>query len=145
MPWITEQVAIAGAGISHEVWQELRTHNFEAIVNMRAEHQDTFTPPLPKAYLWIPIEDHTNPAPEQLLMGAQFINTNVKAGYKLLIHCKMGIHRSATMAVAYLMYTGLSKDEAIRKLAEKGPRLYGTDEDHKVLDAFLKIIDVEGK
>ena len=52
----------------------------------------------------------------------------------------MGIHRSATMAVAYLIFTGLSKDDAIRKLAEKGPRLYGTDNDHKALDAFIKSI-----
>jgi len=74
-------------------------------------------------------------------MGAQFIDVNVKHGCKVLIHCKMGIRRSATMAVAYLIYTGLSKDEAIRKLAEKGPRLYGTDEDHETLNAFLKIAD----
>jgi len=140
MPWITDQVAIAGAGISHETWQELRTYNFEAVVNMRAEHQDIFNPPLPKAYLWIPIEDHTNPSSEQLLLGAQFVDTNVKSGYKVFIHCKMGIHRSATMAVAYLIFTGLSKDDAIRKLAEKGPRLYGTDDDHKTLDAFIKSI-----
>src|SRR5688572_19489643 len=66
MPWITEHVMIAGAGISHETWQELRQYNFEAVVNMRAEYQDTFIAPLPKAYLWIPIEDHTNPLPEQL-------------------------------------------------------------------------------
>ena len=141
MPWITEHVMIAGAGISHETWQELRQYNFEAVVNMRAEYQDTFIAPLPKAYLWIPIEDHTNPLPEQLWMGAQFIDVNVKSGCKVLIHCKMGIHRSATMAVAYLIYTGLSKDEGIRKLAEKGPRLYGTDEDHETLNAFLKIAD----
>lgn len=141
MPWITEHVMIAGAGISHETWQELRPYNFEAVVNMRAEYQDAFIAPLPKAYLWIPIEDHTNPLPEQLWMGAQFIDVNVKSGSKVLIHCKMGIHRSATMAVAYLIYTGLSKDEAIRKLAEKGPRLYGTDEDHEILNAFLKMPD----
>src|SRR5688500_19685818 len=97
---------IAGAGISHETWQELRQYNCEAVVNMRAEYQDTFIAPLPKAYLWIPIEDHTNPLPEQLWMGAQFIDVNVKHGCKVLIHCKMGIRRSATMAVAYLIYTG---------------------------------------
>jgi len=144
MPWITDHIAIAGAGISQETWLELKTYNFEAIVNMRAEYQDTFSPPLPKAYLWIPIEDHTSPSSEQLLMGAQFINTNVKSGKKVLVHCKMGIHRSATMAVAYLIFTGFSKENAIRKLAEKGPRLYGTDDDHITLDVFIDAINANG-
>ena len=141
MPWITDHVAIAGAGISHETWQELKAYNFGAVVNMRAEYQDVFTAPLPKTYLWIPIEDHTNPSPEQLLIGSQFIDSNVNSGIKVFVHCKMGIHRSATMVVAYLIFTGLSKEEAIRKLAEKGPRLYGSDEDHQTLDAFLKLVD----
>jgi protein-tyrosine phosphatase len=140
MPWITDHVIIAGAGISHETWQELKAYNIEAVLNMRAEYQDNFTAPLPKAYLWIPVEDHTSPLPGQLLMGAQFIDNSVKSGYKVLVHCKMGIHRSATMVVAYLIFTGSSKDEAIWRLAEKGPRLYGTDEDHKILDAFSKLV-----
>lgn len=140
MAWITDCLAIAGAGISPENWHELVKHEFQAIVNLRSELQDNFSTPLPQAYLWLPTEDHTDPTPEQLLLGAQFIDTNLKAGRRVLIHCKMGIHRSATMAVAYLIYSGLSKDEAIRKLAEKGPRLYGTGENHKALDAFSALL-----
>jgi dual specificity MAP kinase phosphatase len=140
MPWITDDVAIAGAGISPENWPELQPYNFGAVVNLRSEYQDSFGEPLPKAYLWIPTEDFVNPAPELLLMGAQFIDGAVKAGNKVLIHCKMGIHRSGTMAVAYLIFTGLSKEAAIRKLAENGSRLYGSDEDHKTLGAFAALL-----
>ena len=140
MPWITENVAFAGAGISAETWNDVLGHGFTAIVNLRSEHQDTFTEPLPVAYLWLPTEDHTDPLPENLLLGAQFIDTSVKSGKRVLIHCKMGMHRSATMAVAYLLYTGLSKDAALRKLAENGPRLYGTEENHQTLDKFQKLL-----
>ncbi len=141
MPWITDNVAIAGAGISPETWEEVQQHGFTAILNLRSEHQDTFANPLPKAYLWLPTEDHTDPLPENLLLGVQFIDSNVKAGRRVLIHCKMGMHRSATMAVAYLIFTWLTKDEAIRKLGENGPRLYGTDENHRTLDQFISLLE----
>ncbi len=141
MPWITDNVAIAGAGISPETWEEVQQHGFTAILNLRSEHQDTFANTLPNAYLWLPTEDHTDPLPENLLLGAQFIDSNVKVGRRVLIHCKMGMHRSATMAVAYLIFTGLSKDEAIRKLGENGPRLYGTDENHRTLDQFISLLE----
>ena len=140
MPWITDQVAIAGAGISPENWHELEQYNFGAVVNLRLERQDTFGEPFPKAYLWIPTEDLTNIAPERLLLGAQFIDGAVKSGLNVLIHCKMGIHRSAIMMVAYLLYTGMSKEDAICKLAQNGPRLFGSEEDHKTLDAFLALL-----
>lgn len=140
MPWITAQVAFAGAGITPENYGEIARHGFGAIVNLRSEHQDSFAPPFPLAYLWLPIEDHTAPTPGQLLIGVQFIHTAVQMGYKVLIHCKMGIHRSATLAVAYLIYTGLSKEAAIAKLAENGPRLYGSEEDQRVLENFIALL-----
>jgi hypothetical protein len=38
---------------------------------------------------------------------------------RVLIHCKMGIGRSPTLAAAYLVWTGTSIDEAIRKVEGK--------------------------
>ena len=141
MPWITDQVALAGAGISPENWSEFQQHDFGAVVNLRAEHQDTFSEPFPQAYLWIPTEDFTSPAPEMLLLSSQFIDNAVKSGLNVLVHCRMGIYRSATVIVAYLMYTGLSKEAAIHKMTEKGgPRLYGSEENHETLDAFIQLL-----
>lgn len=140
MPWITEQVLIAGAGINENNWKEIVDLGITAVVNLRTENQDVFGTPPPLAYLWLPTEDHTDPTPEQLLMGAQLIHTLVKNGHRVLIHCKMGIHRSATMVVAYLIYSGLDKAEAIRQLRQNGSRLYGTEENHETLDKFIELI-----
>jgi len=68
-----------------------------------------FGVPPPLAYLWLPTEDHTDPSPEQLLLGAQLIHTLVKNGHRVLIHCKMGIHRSPQWVVAYLIYSAWRK------------------------------------
>jgi len=140
MPWITEQVLIAGAGITESNWKEVVDLGITAVVNLRTESQDVFGIPTPLAYLWLPTEDHTDPSPEQLLIGAQLIDTLVKNGHKILIHCKMGIHRSATMAVAYLIYSGMDKDEAIWQFKKSGSRLYGTEENHETLDKFVEFI-----
>jgi protein-tyrosine phosphatase len=115
--WITDQVAIGGAAITPDSWRELVDKlKITVIVNLRGEYQDTFSPPNPMAYLWLPAEDHTDPTSEQLWLGVQFIDTAVKANQRVLIHCKMGIGRSPTLAAAYLVWTGLSAEEAIRKV-----------------------------
>ena len=146
MPWITEQVALAGAEILPENWHELQQYHFGAVVNFRSEHQDAFGEPFPQAYLWIPTEDFISPKPEKLLLSSQFIDNAVRSGLKVLVHCRMGIYRSATAIVAYLMYTGLSKEDAIRKMTENGgPRLYGSEENHETLDAFLALMAAKSK
>lgn len=115
--WITEQVAIGGAGITPDNWHEfIDDLKITAIVNLRREYQDSFTPPDPMAYLWLPVEDLTDPTPEQLLLGVQFIDTVVKANQHVLIHCKMGIGRSPTLAAAYLIWTGFSIHKAVHKV-----------------------------
>ncbi|HNM36532.1 MAG TPA: dual specificity protein phosphatase [Anaerolineales bacterium] len=140
MAWITEQVLLAGAGINENNWKEVIDLGVTAVVNLRAENQDNFGAPLPFAYLWLPTEDHTDPNPYQLLVGAQMIDTLVKSGHKVLVHCKMGIHRSATMVVAFLIYSGMDKEEAIWHFKKNGSRLYGSEENHQTLDKFVKLI-----
>ena len=111
--WVTDQVAVGGIAISPTNWQELvQETGISAVVNLRSEYQDRFSPPMPTAYLWLPVEDHNEPSCEQLLLGAVFIETAVQNGQRVLVHCKMGIGRSPTMAAAYLISTGLTAVQA---------------------------------
>jgi len=120
--WITEQVAISGAAITAERWPELVEElGISAVVNLRAEYQDVFAAPFPKAYLWLPVIDHTDPTVEQMLSGAQFIDAAVRSGQRVLVHCKMGIGRSPTLAAAYLVWRGATVQEAVERVqADKG-------------------------
>ncbi len=112
--WITDQIAVGGAGITRETWPELADrHRFTAVLSLRSEFQDVFGPPLPAAYLWLPVTDHTDPPPEQLLIGTQFIAAAVRTDQRVLVHCKMGIGRSPTMVAAYLVWSGQSLNQAI--------------------------------
>lgn len=47
MPWITEQVLLAGAGINEGNWKEVLDLGISAVVNLRTENQDIFGVPLP--------------------------------------------------------------------------------------------------
>lgn len=112
--WITDQVALAGGAITSVSWPEIqRTTGIAAVVNLRAEQEDHFSAPMPLAYLWLPVKDHTDPTIAQLMMAAQFTDMAVKAGHKVLIHCMMGLGRSRTAASAYLIFTGFSVDDAL--------------------------------
>ena len=139
--WVTEQIATGGAAISPDNWRALAEEmGITAVVNLRAEYQDVFAAPLPVAYLWLPVEDHKDPTPEQMLAGVQFIHAAVKAGQRVLIHCKMGIGRSPTLAAAYLIWTGTPVDEAIRKV--EGTKLfYGPAVSRFTLDRFATSLE----
>jgi protein-tyrosine phosphatase len=126
MIWITEQVATSGAEITPDDWLAIfAEYRFSAVLNMRAEHQDHFAPPLPTAYLWLPVKDFTDPTPDQMLIGSLFIDQVVQSGGRVLIHCNVGIGRSPTMAAAYLVWTGLPVKEAIQLVEEAGKGPYG--------------------
>ena len=139
--WITEQIATGGAAISPDNWRALAEEmGITAVVNLRAEYQDVFAAPQPIAYLWLPVEDHKDPTSEQMLLGVQFIHAAVQAGHRVLIHCKMGIGRSPTLAAAYLVWTGVSIDEAIRQV--EGIKLfYGPVVSQFTLSRFAALLE----
>ena len=112
---VTEQVHITGP-LNPERWQELHDEGFTVVVNLQAERHDDFGDIIPDAYLWLPIVDFHDPTPEQMLLGARFINAAVKAGKKVALHCRMGIGRSPMLAAAYLVTTGMSVEAALEQI-----------------------------
>lgn len=114
MRWISEHVVVTGGAVTPENWSDFQAeYGITVVVNLRAERQDRFAGPLPEAYLWLPVIDHTDPSLTQLVVGAQFIDAMVKAGHKVMVHCYMGIGRSRSVAMAYLIWTGCTVDEAM--------------------------------
>lgn len=119
--WVTDSIAVGGAGITPEIWPDLAAkHRFTAVLSLREEFQDVFGPPFPQAYLWLPVPDHSEPPPEQLLIGAHFIDAAVQANQRVLVHCKMSIGRSPTMVAAYLIWRGSPIAEAIGTVTRAG-------------------------
>jgi hypothetical protein len=78
----------------------------------------------------IPIHDGTLIPSEILRQGSAFIHRHIKAGDKVLVHCMMGMSRSVTVVLAYLVeYAGMSLADAyalvvkVRPIAQPHPAL----------------------
>jgi protein-tyrosine phosphatase len=110
---ITPNIYLGGQYGVHSV-KTLKKLGASAIVNMR-------THPIPKELeslgirsLHLSTPDKTAPTISQLKKGAKFIETEVKNGGKVYIHCLFGEERGATMTIAYLISTGLTYDDAFQ-------------------------------
>ena len=72
-------------------------------------------------YVYFPILD--DPPPKLLkldavaALGAQLI----RAGYRVLSHCGMGLNRSALLAGFILLHLGWDGEDAVRRLQERRP------------------------
>ncbi|MBA3283871.1 MAG: dual specificity protein phosphatase family protein, partial [Nitrosopumilus sp.] len=82
------------------------------IVNMRTRSIHTIAPEGIKV-LHLPTPDHHAPTLGDLSKGVVFIKHEVEAGGKVYIHCRFGEGRGPTMAIAYLISTGLTLEHAI--------------------------------
>jgi dual specificity MAP kinase phosphatase len=90
----------------------LKEMGITAIVNMRMHsiyteaHYEGFH------YLHLPTPDNTAPALDDLIRGAEFTDKEIKAGGKVYIHCRQGLGRGPTMAIAYLLKMGETYEDA---------------------------------
>ena len=92
--------------------KKLKALGVTAIVNMRmhdvygdAAHQGI-------KYLHLPTVDNTPPPIEVLIKGADFMDNEIKHGGSVYVHCRQGLGRGPSMAIAYLIKTGLTYKEA---------------------------------
>ena len=92
--------------------KKLKALGVTAIVNMRMhDDYDNATREGIK-YLHLPTIDNTAPPLETLIKGANFIDEEIKNNGVVYVHCRQGLGRGPTMAIAYLLKTGLTFNDA---------------------------------
>ncbi len=117
-------------------WPRLARRGVTAVVNMRIEFDDAAAGIAPESYLYLPVVDDTAPSIEQLAQGAAFIRDEIAAGGEVYIHCGAGVGRAATMAVAYLVSTGLSPAQAWATVRRVRPFVKPTPSQLAQIEAF---------
>jgi len=90
----------------------LHTWGVTAIVNMRMHAIHKAVNKLGVKILHLPTIDQHAPSQEHLAKGVEFIQKEIDDGGKVYIHCMWGEGRGPTMAIAYLMSTGLTFQDA---------------------------------
>jgi atypical dual specificity phosphatase len=74
--------------------------------------------------LHLPILDYAEPSPEQVERALAFMREHISAGHGVLIHCKAGRGRSATLVLCWLVAErGMTPEAAQRMLVAVRPRV----------------------
>ena len=91
---------------------KLKQMGITAIVSMREKsiyeeaHYEGFK------FLQLPTADNTPPKMEDLIKGVDFIDSEISRNGKVYIHCRQGIGRGPSMAIAYLLKLGITFNDA---------------------------------
>ena len=77
-----------------------------------------------KAFLWVPIPDHTGPNTENTNMTNAFIDAAISMNKKIYVHCKNGHGRAPTIVIAYMISKGASYEDACALVKSKRPVMH---------------------
>lgn len=99
-----------------------------AVVSMRESqlHKPDIYPWL--KVLQLPTRDWTAPTIENLEKGSLFITNVLKEGGSVYIHCHQGLGRGPSMAIAYLISSGMTYDDAVAEVKKVRPFITPTAE-----------------
>ena len=117
---ITPQLHVGGQ-YRRRGWPKLAARGVTAVLNLRVEFDDNEAGIAPPRYLYLPTVDDNPPTLEQLRDGVAFMAEEIARGGGVYIHCGAGVGRAATMAAAYLVSTGLTPDQAWKRIRDARP------------------------
>lgn len=114
MSWITPHLAVGGR-IRDEDISRLARAGVSRVVDTRSEHQDDEQALAAEGIqlLHLPTPDTQPLSLEDLERGAQWINQQISAGERVLIHCEHGVGRSVMLTAAALVADGMHAHNAV--------------------------------
>ncbi len=92
--------------------KKLKALGVTAIINMRVHNTYGSAAHEGIKYLHLPTVDNTPPPLEVLIKGANFIEEEMRHNGIVYVHCRQGLGRGPTMAMAYLIKIGMTYQDA---------------------------------
>ena len=86
-----------------------------------AQHVGNLTQNAGLAWVWLPVPNGNYPAGEvhqRLVEAMPSLSQLLDEGASILIHCSAGIHRTGTVAYGVLRWRGMSREEALKLIAQ---------------------------
>jgi len=143
LTWVEESIYAAGGQHIPAAWADFAdSTGISAILHLSSGSPEQFLGPPPRRFLWLDVEDEKLAGMDDRRSAAEFIQTALDAGEKVLLHSAKGRHRTRWAYVAYSLYAGRRLSRVLREAAEK-PWLapYHTDrEAWKAFQEHAKIV-----
>src|SRR4030042_3196158 len=118
LSWVTDQLAVGHAPMSYDELKSIREQGIDGIVNLCGEYCDLHQ--IEKGYgfevYYLPVQDNEAPSLQENEKALQWLDEAVYLGKKILIHCTLGIGRTGTFLISYLLRRGFSPKLARKKL-----------------------------
>jgi protein tyrosine phosphatase (PTP) superfamily phosphohydrolase (DUF442 family) len=114
MSWVTPELAVGGRVKSADIGR-LAQAGVTRVVDTRSEHMDDARALAAKGIelLYLPTPDTQPLTLPDLKRGAAWVNEQIAAGHRVLIHCEHGVGRSVLLTAAALVANGMSAASAI--------------------------------
>ena len=101
--------------------QKFKSWGISAVVNMRQKSFERAQDASWLKYLHLPTPDMTPVSMKNLLTGVKFIAGEIESGGKVYIHCHHGEGRGPSMAIAYLISSGITFEDALAQVKRVRP------------------------
>lgn len=134
---ITPQLYLGGQ-YTKRGYNRLNKMGFTGIVNMRKSKVTPYKFKTPIKVLHLPTPDLHAPSISNLKKGIHFITEEINNNGKVYVHCLSGEGRGPSMAIAYLMSTGMLFEEAFNSVKEIRPFIRITNPQREVLKKLEK-------
>lgn len=117
-----------------------RQMHIAAEIDLELEHDEPVTPKL-DMYLRLPTPDHQAPSQAQLRVAVDLIQTIVRQGKNVYIHCRNGHGRAPTVVAAYfIQYEHCGVAEAVERIKSKRPEIHLEPVQMTALEEFQKMV-----
>ena len=122
--WVTDQLGVGYAPMSHPQLDSIRENGVDAILNLCGEFCDLHDIETEAGFEvhYLPLADEEAPGLVELEKTLAWLDEAIYLGKKVLIHCRHGIGRTGTVLNAYLLRRGLGHKlagRALKKLKSK--------------------------
>ena len=127
--WITENLAVGYAPMSHADLDVLKGAGIDAIVNLCAEFSDLHEIQASAGFevYYLPVWDEDIPEMRAMEAALAWLDEAIYLEKRVLVHCRHGIGRTGTFVTSYMIRKGMGLAAAKRRVKASGamPSSYG--------------------